>query len=376
LRAFRIGAFQYEKNTLTQVLVPYGDFPERVRELTTAAYFGPYRHALKATGEPYYGLVVGSELAARWTKMRTSGYDEARKASKLQKLVREIFEFDEFEIIPTKKSDALLVLINGETFAIGDVGSGLSHFIVLMLNILLTNSRLILVDEPESGLHPRLQIDLLTAIVELSGGSLMYATHSLGLARLADRSYVVGKDAHGSRLSPLTPVSSLTILLGEMSYAGNLNMGCDGVLLVEGEGDVNTYRVLLRLLRIEHEYVILSLGGSGSINGEAATRLSEVRRLGARVFAVIDSERDGPEDDISAPRKAFVEACRVAGVTVKVLERRCTESYLTVSAIEKSRYAGKWSPIGLYGKVPPGWPKADNWLIAAELTRAELLQPI
>ena len=66
-----------------------------------------------------------------------------------------------------------------------ELGSGLVQFILVFSNAAMRNPRAayILLDEPELSLHPSLQLDFLTALGSFASEGVIFATHSIGLAR-------------------------------------------------------------------------------------------------------------------------------------------------------------------------------------------------
>lgn len=345
-----------------------------LNRLANACYISPFRHVLKGGGEANFDLTVGSALAANWASLRTRSITSGRTATKIQSLLESIFEYDRFEIQTSPTLDSILVSINGETLRLADVGSGLAQMFVIFLNVAEKQSKLVLLDEPEIGLHPRLQGDLLTALVEITDSPVIYSTHSLGLARFADKQYVISqRDKVGAQMKPFEPSRSLAEALGELSYTGYINMDSRKILLVEGDGDVKTFRMLLRALGIEHEIVVLSLGGNSQINAHCEDRLREVCRLSDQVFAIIDSEKSSKDAEVSADRKSFKRVCERLRIKCHILERTATENYFTQRSINATRYQERLKQLSSWQRPPDNWPKADNWLIAGEMTKEEFL---
>ena len=56
----------------------------------------------------------------------------------------------------------------------------------------------VLIDEPELNLHPSLQLDFLTTLAGYTSAGILFATHSLGLARAgAEQIYSVRREQQG-----------------------------------------------------------------------------------------------------------------------------------------------------------------------------------
>jgi hypothetical protein len=144
---------------------------------------------------------------------------------------------------------------------------------------------LILIDEPELNLHPALQLDFLNTLGSFASHGVLFATHSVGLARAAsDAVYSVRRAAQGvSELRPFEATPAMTEFLGELSLSGYQELGYSTVLLVEGPTELRTVQGLLRHYRLEHKVVLLPLGGGSMIRPGVAEPLREIRRL---VFGV------------------------------------------------------------------------------------------
>src|SRR5205823_7052688 len=111
-----------------------------------------------------------------------------------------------------------------------------AQFIVTLANIAKGQPTYVLIDEPESNLHPSLQLDFLMTVGSYASEGVVFATHSIGLARAsADRIYSVQKSADGtSPVSPLEKTSGLVEFLGELNFSGYRELGFSKILLVEG----------------------------------------------------------------------------------------------------------------------------------------------
>src|SRR3978361_532233 len=93
-------------------------------------------------------------------------------------------------------------------------------------NAATSRPTLILVDEPETNLHPALQVDFLLTLAQYATVGCVFSTHSVGLARsVANPIFTVRKGAQGplARLFEATP--SYSELLGELSFSSFKEMG-------------------------------------------------------------------------------------------------------------------------------------------------------
>jgi hypothetical protein len=202
----------------------------------------------------------------------------------------------------------------------------------------------------------------------------------LGLARAtAERIYSIRKAGpFESKMMQFERTARLSEFLGEMSFGGYRELGFDKVLLVEGSTDVTTFQQLLRMYRMDHEVVLLPLGGSALINGSQDTerQLQELTRISPNISVLIDSERAREGESLPSSREAFREVCEKAKVRCHVLKWRAIENYWSERAIQKVK-GDKYRALGPYqdrGAINPTWGKYENWRIAQEMTKEELDQ--
>jgi energy-coupling factor transporter ATP-binding protein EcfA2 len=235
----------------------------------------------------------------------------------------------------------------------------------------------ILIDEPELSLHASLQSDFLQTLTAYSSEGVVFATHSLGLARtVADTIYSVVRSDGRSRLVPYDATPRLAEFIGAMSFAGKPDLGFDRVLLVEGTTDGRAIQQFLRRLGKDHQVLPIPLGGATLIKGgdETETQLTELKRITPHISALIDSERTSADAALDPSREGFRNLCLRVGVVCHVLERRALENYFTPEAVERALGPGHLE-LGHFGSLKRGqggWSKQQNWRIAGEMTLADL----
>lgn len=262
------------------------------------------------------------------------------------------------------------VIVNGHPFKLADLGAGVAELIITLSNALIRKPSFIFIDEPESHLHPSLQVDFLTTLAGYATEGIAFATHSIGLARsVADRTYAITRQNEISSCAIFEKQAHLAELLGNLSYSGYNPVENAFVLLVEGTTEVKTFQVLLRKLKKDHAYVILPLGGKSLIRENTDVEINEVVRIAGganKVFAIIDRERKQKDADLDKEHKAFKSTCKKLGISLLVTERRATENYFSEIAIKKG-VGNSFSALPEFcklGEDGKGWNKNENWRIA------------
>ena len=347
--------------------------------LAKALVFGAGRSTLPNTGGSDFDAEIGSALIQRWRHLKTGPSKAERQlASSATARLRDIFGLREFDIDVSENGTTLIATVDGETYGFDELGTGLGHFAVALVNLAgRPQPSWILVDEPENGLHPTLRLEFIAMLETFSTEGVVFATHSYGLARrAADRIYAVRRDQASRRSSVRDheAVPSLVEFLGELGFSGYRDLGFDRILLVEGSTDVRTVDALRRVMSLQGNVVLLPLGGSDQIKPGAEVHLQQLLQITDRVAALIDSERTSEADTLGSVRLAFKEACDKLGIPCHVLERRSIENYLTDRAVRRvlgESYHGL-GPFERLGDVTPHWSKGQNARIAASMVAEEV----
>jgi predicted ATPase len=348
-------------------------FLQTCRDLQNSLYIGPFRNAINVgTAEQYFDIQAGQSFVKAWRTYKTGSVRQQNEAAyRITEEIGRIFEVERLEINPSPDDQTLQVFVNGKSYKLNEIGSGLTQFIIVLANAAMKKPAYILIDEPELNLHPSLQVDFLTTLTSYAERGVLFSTHNMGLARAsAERVYAVRRLAQGeSEVNPLEALPRLSDFVGELGFSGYKELGFDQLLLVEGATEVRTIQQFLRFLGKEHQVVIVPLGGSALINGERELELQELTRISPNVAALIDSERDSEAAALSLDREGFRNICAANRINCCVLQRRATEHYLTDSAVKRVK-GPKYAALGPYqhlNDISPSWAKAENWRIAREM---------
>lgn len=322
-----------------------------------------------------HDLTLGQGLISQWVSQKQSDQAAARKAAaSLEAEIARIFGYNQIEITANQaNTDFILKIDNSKSFLLSDMGNGISHFVSLLANIPMRGNPLILIDEPEIGIHASLQVELMNLLSKHASGPVLFATHSIGLARsVADEIISFTMKDGVSIPTSFERSPSFLETLGEMSFSAWREIGCDGVLFVEGPSEIKVFSEWLRLLGLHQKWAVLSLGGSETIHAAGVDAIKQVLAIHSKVAVVIDSERDGADLVLEKKRVAFVEACNLASIPCLATERRATENYFTQRAINAA-IGPKGKSLEAFEKLADhGWGKRDGLRISAKMTKEEL----
>jgi ABC-type multidrug transport system ATPase subunit len=315
-----------------------GSLAEMFSVLSRCFYIGAFRNVLNVSGEDarHFDIHIGQQLIRKWGQMIGGGnYPEAQGARRVQRILEDVFEFDDLQINAAADSKTLQIWNGNERFDLFELGAGIAHFAVALMNVVLAKPTYILIDEPETGLHPKLQLSLVDALHSFAELGVAFATHNYGLARAStDKLYFVSPTNNGSFVEAFQPSNRLAEFLGEMNFSSYSQLGCEKILLVEGPTDIPVFQHFLRQLRKDHKVVVTHIGGSAGLGSQARIQLQEVKRICPHLAAVLDSERERDTDAIGADRQLFVDACRDEKVDCLIVERRATENYFADAAVK------------------------------------------
>lgn len=369
---------QVQSSSSNRPVANLGPIIELGQALTRTLYVGPFRNAVNIGGSgDYYDIQIGQPFIAQWRGLKT-GYNKRNSEStyRLIEDIRRIFAFETLDINSSDDGQNLLMMIDGKSYKQSEIGSGLIQFVLVLANAAIKNPSFILIDEPELNLHPSLQIDFLTTLASYATHGVLFATHSLGLARaVSEKVYSVRRLKGIREVRDFTGTKALAEFLGELGFNAYQDLGFETVLLVEGPTEVTCIQQLLRHFNKEHKIVLFPLGGSSMINASSEMQLAEITRLSRRIYALIDSERSQSGEALTADRQGFAEACSKLKIPCTVLDRRALENYLPERAIRLVKNSDKYRALGPYEKLKdadPAWSKDENWRIARLMTKDEL----
>lgn len=349
----------------------FSHFATHTRPLRNTLYIGPFRNILNQSKASYYDLNVGTDFVATWDTWK-NGHNRAnnRAIKDVERAIGQLFGFDSLEINPATNNEELRVFVNGQPFALHEQGAGLTQFIVTFGVAATRSPSVILIDEPELNLHPSLQVEFLTTLATFASEGVVFATHSIGLARsVADSIYSLRRHRAGTSFRTYETTPNLQEFAGELSFSAYREFGYERLLLVEGPTDVRTVQQLLRKLKKDHKVVVFPLLGHAFASGAFEDALVELRRVAPteKMAALVDSERTTRGGPADPKRQAFADACKREGfANILITERRAIENYFSRNAV-RAVFGDQYDALGPYdvhGKSPCNWNRRLNWKIA------------
>lgn len=370
------GAHGFALEGATGLIVDASPLEETRKAIQQSLYIGPYRNAISEGGGNYFDVAIGTSFISVWNEWKTGASRQQNEAAQqATEDIAHIFGYKRLEINAAAGNGILQVIADGKPYRLRELGAGLAQFIVVFGNILVRQPSIVLIDEPELNLHPSLQVDFLLSLASYASTGVIFASHSIGLARsVAERLYTFRREYGRSIVKPFEQTINLAEFLGEMSFASYKDIGFATVLLVEGVTEVKAVQQFLRTFQRDHEIIVLPMGGDQFFAANREQELSELRRLTTNVGVLLDSERTSADQPPASHRIAFVECCERLGYRTCLTQRRAFENYLTDEAV-KSVLGADARALGPYERLkdaPRPWSKSENWRIARAMNRPEI----
>jgi|GEM_PF-2537159 len=214
-------------------------------------------------------------------------------------------------------------------------GTGLKHFLDVLLKTTISGAEVVLLDEPELGLHPDLQrqfIEYLERLADEKDIQFFMATHSPVLLNYADTvHYYRVVNIHGQREVLPVPADAIHTLLSDLGIRPSDVFNKDICVLVEGASDVIFFEHILEEL-YGQDFVNVAVGVVQYAGSAAEAILSGAIDVGniapAQKYTLWIRDRDAPPGKDPSPNSTkFVNALNRRGLKTHMWQKREIEYY-------------------------------------------------
>jgi AAA15 family ATPase/GTPase len=214
-------------------------------------------------------------------------------------------------------------------------GTGLKHFLDVLVKTTLSGANIVLLDEPELGLHPDLQRDFfmyLNDLVNKKGVQIFMGTHSQVALNYSDFiSFYRILNSKGTR--KLIPVNKIAIetVLNDLGIRPSDVFNHDICLLVEGVTDVIFWEHIIRNI-YHNEFKKIAIGiiqyGGSNVAGIIKGTIDVSNIVSSQKYTYWIHDRDSmPSTQPSLEARRFNRKFRSLGIKNKILRKREIEYY-------------------------------------------------
>jgi predicted ATP-dependent endonuclease of OLD family len=247
--------------------------------------------------------------------------------------------FQEVEELESDRTEddipTLKYVENGKMLDILYSGSGLRHFMDVLLKVTVSGADVVLIDEPEMALHPDLQrrfLEYLHRLAEERKIQFFLATHSQVLLSYADIvSYYRIVNKKGKRDVLPVPNDAIHMLLSDLGLRPSDVFNQDICLLVEGASDVIFLEHVIRnLYKTDFENIaigVLQYGGSAA-DGIVSGTIDVSNITPAQKYTYWIRDRDAkPTEEPNENSTKFQNALRGLSLDCHIWNKREIEFY-------------------------------------------------
>jgi len=214
-------------------------------------------------------------------------------------------------------------------------GTGLKHFLDILLKITLSGASIVLLDEPELGLHPDLQrrfMDYLNTIATRKDLQIFIGTHSQVILNYVDSiNFYRVLNYNGNR--EILPVEKEAIhtVLSDLGLRPSDFFNQDICLLVEGASEIIFYEHIIRNL-YQNEFEKIAIGiiqyGGGAAEGIINGTIDISNIVPSQKYLLWTRDRDSKPTEIpSNISTRFKNKIESTGYTCLITNKREIEYY-------------------------------------------------
>lgn len=214
-------------------------------------------------------------------------------------------------------------------------GTGLKHFLDILIKITLSGAKIVLLDEPELGLHPDLQRRFIDYLHQLSVDKdiqIFIGTHSQVILNYAEtiKFYRVLNNAGERQILPVDKEAVHTVL-SDLGIRPSDLFNQDLCLLVEGASEIVFFEHVIRnLYKADFEKIAVGIiqYGGGAAEGIVSGAIDISNIVPSQKYLLWLRDRDArPTDNPSLQSTKFKNKINQYGYECVILDKREIEYY-------------------------------------------------
>jgi hypothetical protein len=250
-------------------------------------------------------------------------------------------------------------------FPLNECGTGVGQVLAILYVVLYSETpRVLIIDEPQSFLHPGAVAKLIEVLKQHSQHQYILATHTAAVVAQANPRTltmlkVVGSETTLETLDP-KKISDLRVYMAEMGASLGDVFGADNVLWVEGATEEFCFPMLLEFVAKEslRGTVIVGVKNTGDFNGRHRRVVVDIHRRISGSGSLVPPAVGFLFDDDGKSEQEKKELQSESGNSITFTKRRMYESYL----LNPEAIAAVANSIEGFRDVPLTGDEVKKWL--------------
>jgi predicted ATPase len=250
------------------------------------------------------------------------------------------------------------------TLPLSEGGTGVGQVLAILYVVLRSSGNIIVIDEPNSFLHPRAAKELISILREDRNNQYILSTHYPEIVVAADpeRYFVLRFRNEKTELETAARSDLLKArqTLEELGSQLSDIFGADSVVWVEGPTEVQCFPLLLASSKKKAapNIAIAALRNTGDLEGKQASAIADIYRNLTSSHAIIPTSAalclDGDKANI-----ANLNSLKDAFGSVHFLARRCYENYL----INVNALSDTLNGLEYFKSTPTSVDAVNAWIL-------------
>lgn len=274
----------------------------------------------------------------------TDGRDQA-KFDLIESLFQELMQAPSLQLKPVHGGNKIHIRWKERHLPIKAFGDGVQHLLMIAYYLATQPESHLLIEEPETHLHPESLRTLMAVIKRVLKGQSFITTHSPVLldTKIASQVYRIEYDGAKSAALRCKGLSDYYGILDDLGVRPSDLLQANVVIWVEGPTDRMFLKKCLALRKSPwHEglhYLIAWYGGallSHVTAGQEGDELVDLLRLCRKVAVVCDSDKGREEETLSPAKERIRKKVKSAGGLCWITSGREIENYFPDSVLART----------------------------------------
>lgn len=280
-----------------------------------------------------------------WRDPDPKKQEDRKLYRKFDYFVRELLGLKQYEIGFSATTNEVTLDIDGMILPLSSFGKGVERIIRIARHLIGVTDKLILLEEPETNLHPALQRAFFEYMIRDNDNKYVIATHSpLFATQHSDVEILHLKSVDLATIPHLVSADkSMRDTLEDIGIFPSDVLVANHVIWAEGPSD----RVYLRhWIKLRHpklkeyaDYTIMTFGGDGisqfTVDEEEEERLINILKINPNCTVVLDSDRSTEDEEHSKEKLEFKTKCDENGINCIFTDGRGIENYVEMPVLER-----------------------------------------